>query len=147
MSYGAGDGNRTHVRSLGSLQFNSKNAGFGGILAIFGTCCTLNELFLTQSQPHVEDTWNKVQVEPLGGSRKEYKNPPRFAEHILEASFPRLSGFRDYSSGPFQFCTLRPLSLAAVVEELLVVGSGNAHLMREFRRAACAIEPVEALWV
>jgi hypothetical protein len=29
---GAGDGNRTHVRSLGSLQSNSKNAG----LAAFG---------------------------------------------------------------------------------------------------------------
>src|SRR5437773_4123367 len=31
-SYGAGDGNRTHVRSLGSLQFNSKNAGLAAFL-------------------------------------------------------------------------------------------------------------------
>jgi hypothetical protein len=30
---GAGDGNRTHVRSLGSLQFNSKkNAGLAAFL-------------------------------------------------------------------------------------------------------------------
>src|SRR5438046_7969738 len=31
-AYGAGDGNRTHVRSLGSLQFNSKNAGLAAFL-------------------------------------------------------------------------------------------------------------------
>src|SRR5437016_368572 len=31
-TYGAGDGNRTHVRSLGSLQFNSKNAGLAAFL-------------------------------------------------------------------------------------------------------------------
>ncbi len=31
-SYGAGDGNRTHVRSLGSLQSNSKNAGLAAFL-------------------------------------------------------------------------------------------------------------------
>jgi hypothetical protein len=30
--YGAGDGNRTHVRSSGSLQFNSKNAGLAAFL-------------------------------------------------------------------------------------------------------------------
>src|SRR5204863_4518695 len=30
--YGAGDGNRTHVRSLGSLQFSSKNAGLAAFL-------------------------------------------------------------------------------------------------------------------
>src|SRR6266699_5137363 len=29
---GAGDGNRTHVRSLGSLQSNSKNAGLAAFL-------------------------------------------------------------------------------------------------------------------
>src|SRR2546429_427546 len=29
---GAGDGNRTHVRSLGSLQFNSKDAGMAAFL-------------------------------------------------------------------------------------------------------------------
>src|SRR5205807_5613940 len=31
-SYGAGGGNRTHVRSLGSLQSNSKNAGLAAFL-------------------------------------------------------------------------------------------------------------------
>src|SRR5437773_8604220 len=31
-TYGAGDGNRTHVRSLGSLQSNSKNAGLAAFL-------------------------------------------------------------------------------------------------------------------
>ncbi len=34
---GAGDGNRTHVRSLGSLQSNSTKRWIGGIFAIFGT--------------------------------------------------------------------------------------------------------------
>src|SRR5205807_9813574 len=36
-TYGAGDGNRTHVRSLGSWQYNSKTRWTGGIFAIFGT--------------------------------------------------------------------------------------------------------------
>src|SRR6516162_295032 len=30
--YGAGDGNRTHVRSLGSLRYNSKHAGLAAFL-------------------------------------------------------------------------------------------------------------------
>ena len=33
--YGAGDGNRTHVRSLGRLLQKAKNAQIGGILSFF----------------------------------------------------------------------------------------------------------------
>src|SRR5450755_1077886 len=33
---GAGDGNRTHVRSLGSLAEHTKNVRIGGILTFFG---------------------------------------------------------------------------------------------------------------
>ena len=36
VDYGAGDGNRSHVRSLGSLAENQKNVRIGGIFAFFG---------------------------------------------------------------------------------------------------------------
>ena len=35
--FGAGDGNRTHVKSLGSLRYNSQTRWIGGFFAIFGT--------------------------------------------------------------------------------------------------------------
>jgi hypothetical protein len=35
-TYGAGDGNRTHVRSLGSLQYNSKTRWIRGFFASLG---------------------------------------------------------------------------------------------------------------
>src|SRR5437660_12292095 len=66
-SYGAGDGNRTHVRSLGSLQFNSKTAG---LAAFFRFSERLNweimenEIGCGEPQPNCRESTAPTQTKP-----------------------------------------------------------------------------------
>src|SRR5260370_1641688 len=79
-SSGAGDGNRTHVRSLGSLQSNSKNAGLAAFLRFSER---LNWKIMENGK------------RPARGDRKllqSARRPGTLQERI--SAFPALSNFR-----------------------------------------------------